>query len=129
LLFSTLFSGGSGVQAAFSITVNGSTTFQVIDGFGASSAFGIASLIRNLSTATQVMDALFSTSTGAGLTIVRLGIAPSFEPNPLSGGPNGTPVYSWNGSGNSQVWFAQTAKTNGANTIYADAWRVWGTTP
>lgn len=122
LLFSTLFSGGSGVQAASSITVNGSTTFQVIDGFGASSAFGIASLIRNLSTATQAMDALFSTSTGAGLTIVRLGIAPSFEPNPPSGGPNGTPVYSWNGSDNSQVWFAQTAKTYGANTIYADAW-------
>src|SRR5579859_5067360 len=70
------------VQAASSVTVNGAVTHQVIDGFGASDHFGIASLIKSMSSASTIMNDLFSTTTGAGLTIVRNGIGPSaIEPN------------------------------------------------
>src|SRR4051794_3993160 len=90
------------VRAASSITVNGATTFQTIDGFGASAHFGIASLIKNLPGATTVMDDLFSTTKGAGLSIVRNGIGPSsIEPN-NPGSPTTAPSYTWDGSDSQQ---------------------------
>jgi O-glycosyl hydrolase len=136
-------------QAASSITVNAANTHQAIDGFGASASFRMASFIHGTSgygslTATQtqqIMDALFSNTTGAGLTIVRGNIGssstaattgtddgdnvPSIEPN-SPGSPTGTPTYVWNTSDPhldaDQVWFAQTAKTYGVSQFYADAW-------
>lgn len=123
--------------AASSITINGGTTFQTIDGFGASDAFKTSAAVdggTGLSAAQtqQIMNDLFSTTSGAGLTIVRNEIGAStngssgdsnssIEPNAPSG-PNATPTYVWDGSDNDQVWFSQTAQSYGVNEFYADAW-------
>src|SRR2546421_4847278 len=55
------------------ITVDRTTSYQTIDGFGISEAFGEASLLHSLppTVQQQVLDDLFSTSTGAGLDILR----------------------------------------------------------
>ena len=127
----------STAYAASSVTINGGTTYQTIDGFGASDAFKTSSAIdgsTGLSAAQtqQIMNDLFSTTTGAGLTIVRNEIGAltngssgdsnsSIEPNAPSG-PNATPTYVWDGSDNGQVWFSQTAQSYGVNQFYADAW-------
>lgn len=131
------FGPGHPAYAASTVTINGATTYQIIDGFGASDAFKTSSAVHGstgLSAAQtqQIMNALFSTTTGAGLTIVRNEIGAltngssgdsnsSIEPNAPSG-PNATPTYVWDGSDNDQVWFSQTAKSYGVNQFYADAW-------
>jgi O-glycosyl hydrolase len=123
-------------HAASTITVNGNVTHQVIDGFGASDAFKTSSTVRGLSSSQvqQIMDDLFSTTNGAGLTIVRNEIGATTT-NPSSSGdsnssieptapssPTATPTYVWDGSDNDQVWFSTTAKNYGVNEFYADAW-------
>jgi glucuronoarabinoxylan endo-1,4-beta-xylanase len=124
-------------QAASTVTVNPATTYQTIDGFGASEAFGMSGTIRTASASVQkqALDALFSTTSGAGLTILR-NIIPSdsshsIEPNAPSGGPNGTPNYVWNASSPSvdwdQLWVAQQAKnTYGVTNFFNDAWSAPG---
>src|ERR1041385_5598397 len=137
------FFGWHTSNAASAITINGAITHQVIDGFGAADTFGTAGFIRGTSgdsltpaQSQQILDALFSTTTGAGFSIVRHEVGSSstsgdgdsnrsIEPtNP--GGPNATPTYVWNTSDahldGDQVWFSQTAKTYGVNTFIADAW-------
>jgi len=61
----------SPASAASTVSVNGGTTFQTIDGFGVSEAFGQANSIRNLTGAAQkqALDMLFSPTAGAGFTI------------------------------------------------------------
>jgi O-glycosyl hydrolase len=123
--------------AASSITINGGITYQTIDGFGASDAFKTSSAVDggtglSASQTQQIMNDLFSTTSGAGLTIVRNEIGAStngssgdsnssIEPNAPSG-PNATPTYVWDGSDNGQVWFSQTAQSYGVRQFYADAW-------
>src|SRR5579884_636012 len=118
-------------HAASTITVNGGVTHQVIDGFGASDAFGTGQLILNQSNASTILNDLFNPSTGAGLTIVRNEIGastngssgdsqPSIEPNAPSG-PNATPTYVFTNDGG-QLTFSQQAKSIGATQFYADAW-------
>ncbi len=123
--------------AASSVTINGATTFQTIDGFGASDAFKTSSAIEGstgLSSAQtqQIENDLFSTTSGAGLTIVRNEIGAltngasgdsnsSIEPNAPSG-PNATPTYVWDGNDNGQVAFSQAAQSYGVKQFYADAW-------
>src|SRR5579883_2354720 len=92
-------------HAASAVTVNGATQFQTIDGFGASEAFGQASSLESSSAASQVLNLLFSTSSGAGLSIVR-NLLPSdsnntIEPNAPSS-PSATPTYRWDGSSEGQ---------------------------
>jgi O-glycosyl hydrolase len=92
------------------ITVNPSTTYQTIDGFGFSEAFGFGSSIASASSSiqTQVTNYLFSTTAGAGLTILRNRIAAgsgSIEPNAPSG-PNAQPTYTWDGNDSGQVWYS-----------------------
>src|SRR5579883_2343775 len=131
------FGPGRSAYAASAVTINGATTYQVIDGFGASDAFKTSSAIDGGTGLTaaqtqQIMNALFSTTTGAGLTIVRNEIGAltngssgdsntSIEPNAPSG-PNATPTYVWDGNDNGQVWFSQTAQSYGVKQFYADAW-------
>src|SRR5579883_2845784 len=128
---------GRSAYAASAVTINGATTYQVIDGFGASDAFKTSSAIdgsTGLSSAQtqQIENDLFSTTSGAGLTIVRNEIGAltngasgdsnsSIEPNAPSG-PNATPTYVWDGNDNGQVPFSQAAKSLGAQYFYADAW-------
>ncbi|CZR65824.1 uncharacterized protein PAC_15724 [Phialocephala subalpina] len=109
---------------ANTIVLDSSTTYQTITGFGFSEAFGHAQQIYNLASAVrqQVLDILFSKSTGAGLTILRNIITTGLiEPN-SPGSPSATPTYVWDGSDGEQVWLSQQAASYGVTTIYADAW-------
>lgn len=118
-------------HAASAVTINGSTKFQVIDGFGFSEAFGRAASMQSVSDATlrqQMLDLLFSPTNGAGFTIVRNIInsdSSSIEPN-SPGSPSSTPQYVWNGNDTGQVWLSQQALQYGVNQIYADAWSAPG---
>lgn len=92
------------------VTVNPSTTYQTIDGFGFSEAFGFGGGVQNAPSAqqTQALNYMFSTTQGAGFTILRNRIASNpgdtIEPTkPAS--PSATPKYVWNGNDQSQVRF------------------------
>ncbi|HKT02136.1 MAG TPA: glycoside hydrolase family 30 beta sandwich domain-containing protein [Rugosimonospora sp.] len=121
---------GSAAYAASAATINGASVLQQIDGFGFSSAFARANTIRSLSAANQrqVLDLLFSPTTGAGLDILRLGVSStgsSIEPN-NPGGPTATPKYVWNGDDDGQVWLAKQAQSYGVSRFYANPWSAPG---
>ncbi|MGE5489235.1 MAG: PxKF domain-containing protein [bacterium] len=113
-----------------------STNLTRIDGFGFSEAFQRATIMRGdygLTPENQrkILDLLFDTETGAGLSILRLGIgaaypAPydlqlSIQPND-PGGPDAPPQYEWNGDDGGQVWLSKEAMKYGVNKFYANAW-------
>jgi glucuronoarabinoxylan endo-1,4-beta-xylanase len=114
------------------ITIDSTTKYQTIDGFGISEAFGEAGLLRGLPSTVQqqILDDLFSTSKGAGLDILRNMIPSSpdstIEPtNP--GSPQALPTYVWKGDDQGQVWLSQLVKKNyGITQIYANAWSAPG---
>jgi len=121
-------------NAASTVAVDGATTYQTIDGFGVSEAFGQANAIRTLTGTAQkqALDLLFNTSTGAGFSILRSLIpsgSDSIEPN-SPGSPTATPTYVWNGSSDTtdqgQLWLAKQAKTYGVTNFYNDAWSAPG---
>jgi glucuronoarabinoxylan endo-1,4-beta-xylanase len=106
-------------------SVDFTATLQHIEGFGFSAAFGEASALRKLPPESQrkILDLLYNPQTGAGLTILRLGIMTdsNIEPDaPAS--PADTPVYTFDGSDGGQVWLAQQAQKYGVNNFIADAW-------
>lgn len=77
----------------------------------------------------SVLDRLWSTETGAGLTILRNIVTStnssmggsSIEPDtPLS--PNVTPKYVWDKDDQGQVWLVQKAVKYGLSRFAADAW-------
>ncbi|MCD9874300.1 glycoside hydrolase family 30 protein [Streptomyces guryensis] len=116
--------------AATTATINGSTTYQPIDGFGFSEHFGRAAIMngsQGLSAQHQkeILDLLLDRSTGAGLSILRLGIDSGIQPAD-PGGPNATPKYVWDGVDKGQVWLAKQAKSYGVKRFYADAWTAPG---
>ena len=86
---------------AVTLTVNPGQTFQRMDGFGFSEAFGHAKDVQNWASSTQkqALDLLFSTSTGAGLTILRNRIGSGGSGDSIlptsPGSPGGTPKYVW----------------------------------
>ncbi|MBN1170702.1 MAG: hypothetical protein JXA67_00885, partial [Micromonosporaceae bacterium] len=123
--------------AASTVTINGSTTYQNIDGFGFSEAFQRSNIMHNLPAATQrkVLDLLFDQKTGAGFSILRNGIGSSASnssdwmrsiaptrPN----SPTAEPTWVWDSSDNNQVWLSKEAMSYGVKTIYADAWSAPG---
>ena len=120
--------------AASDVVVNGGSSLQAIDGFGVAEAFGQANSIRNLAAGPrqQALDLLFSTTSGAGFSILRSLIpsdSGSIEPNrPAS--PSATPTYVWTGNDaqdQGQLWLAKQAKnTYGVRTFYNDAWSAPG---
>ncbi|EGX45083.1 hypothetical protein AOL_s00173g184 [Orbilia oligospora ATCC 24927] len=134
LLSKLLLAAGlaTSVTAQTSITVNVGTTYQTIEGFGFSQAFGRAVEFKTAPSniQKQALDLLFSTTTGAGFSIIRNrvgsgGSGDSILPtNP--GGPNATPKYVWDNDDRGQVWFSQQAKAYGVTTVYADAWSAPG---
>lgn len=125
-------------QSGTTVTVDLSKTYQTIDGFGTSEAFQRAVQMSKLPESEQrkALDLLFSTTKGAGLSILRNGIGSSPDmssdhmvsiapKNP--GGPTKPLVYTWDGSDNKQLWVAQEAQhTYGLKTLYADAWSAPG---
>lgn len=113
---------------------------QSIDGFGFSQAFQRADLIRGARGLTpehrrEVLDLLLDRRTGAGLSILRLGIGsstdavydhmPTIEPTEPAG-PDATPAYVWDGDDGGQVWLARQAQAYGVKRFYADAWSAPG---
>ncbi len=118
-------------HAAATITLNGATTLQPIDGFGFSEAFGQAGSLESMSSGPrqQVLNLLFSPTSGAGFTILR-NLLPSdsgntIEPN-SPGSPNTPPSYRSLGDSEGQVWMAQQAKSFGVPYLYGDAWSAPG---
>lgn len=128
---------GPGVaSAASAVTVDGGRTYQRIDGFGFSEAFGQANAIRNVadvSVRQRMLDLLFSPTAGAGASILRNLIpsdpAHTMEPN-RPAGPNATPTYVWDGNSDAtdwgQLWLTKQAKRYGVSAIYNDAWSAPG---
>lgn len=129
-------------QAAATVRVDPATTHQVIDGFGGSGAFRVASTMHGstgLSPAKQreLLDVLFDPTRGAGLSILRNEIGSSttactggpddgdtvcsIEPDD-PGGPGARPRYVWDGSDADQVWLSREARARGVRYIEADAW-------
>lgn len=114
------------------ITITPSLPIQKIDGFGVSQAFGRASQFQALPLPARQLslDYLFSTTTGAGLTVIRNRIGSGGSGDsilPVSPGTNtSAPSYVWDGVDAGQVWFSQEAMSYGVKTIYADAWSAPG---
>ncbi len=123
----TVFAHSDQALAASTATINGSTTFQTINGFGASEAFGQAQTIMNLGSAAQqqALGLLFSPTSGAGLTILRNEIPSdsggTIEPTAPSS-PSATPSYRALGTDEGQEWLSLQAKSLGVNQFFADAW-------
>lgn len=120
------------VSSAATITVNADSQLQQIDGFGFSQAFGRANELKNAGSTLQkqALDYLFSTTTGAGFSIIRNrigsgGSGDSIEPT-SPGSPGATPRYTWDNNDSGQLWFSQQAVSYGVKTIYADAWSAPG---
>jgi len=118
--------------AASTVTVDGSTHYQTMDGFGFSNAFGPALTLENLASSAeqkQILDLLFSPTTGAGFTILRnefpSDAANTIEPTGPSS-PTVTPSYVPLGSSQGQVWLAQQAQSYGVKQFYGDAWSAPG---
>ncbi|CAN8105556.1 unnamed protein product [Discula destructiva] len=122
------------VLAAAQISVNKSETHQVIRGTGYSEAFQRAQWVYNtMSEATQqeMFDLLHDPVTGAGFSLLRIGIGAS--PNstgdhmnsiePISPGtPDADPTYVWDRNDSSQVWWAKEVQKRGVNLFYANSW-------
>ena len=116
-------------QASATASVNGATKYQRISGFGASEAFSQALFLMNDSHSVQkeVLKLLYSTKTGAGLSILRNAIGSTklwdtIEPTaPAS--PSATPTYGPLGNDLGQEWLATTIQHKyGVNQFFADAW-------
>lgn len=110
---------------ANTISLQADTTYQTMIGFGFSEAFGHSKQLYNLSSEIrqQVLDTLFNTTSGAGLTILRNIITTGGIEPTSPGSPTKTPTYTWDGSDNEQVWLSKTVQDNyGVKTIYANAW-------
>ncbi|KAJ7476063.1 glycoside hydrolase [Mycena latifolia] len=116
-------------RRATAISVNLATTFQEMDGFGVSQAFGRATNIfsATASAQTAALDLLFSPTTGAGFTILRnrIGNGNTTDDSILPtspGSPSATPNYQFDNNDSSQIWLSQKAIGYGVKTFYADAW-------
>lgn len=133
--FQTFFSAcgfAALASAQTAITINTGTTYQTIDGFGFSQAFGRAVELQTAASGTQkrALDLLFSTSTGAGFSIIRNRIGSGGSGDSIlptsPGSPGGTPKYVWDGNDKGQLWFTKAAVSYGVKTIYANAWSAPG---
>jgi O-glycosyl hydrolase len=112
-----------------SATVNGNTTYQRISGFGSSEAFLQAVFIMNAprSTQNEVLQLLYSTKKGAGLTILRNMVGSISEYNTIEptapSSPSSPPTYRALGTDAGQEWLASTIEHKyGVSQFFADAW-------
>ncbi|MBX5451015.1 cellulose binding domain-containing protein [Thermogemmatispora sp.] len=117
--------------AAPVISVSGATRYQTIDGFGFSGAFGPAQELEQTpsSMQRQILDLLFSTSSGAGFSILR-NLLPSDQAHTIEpsspGSPNAIPTYVWDHDSWGQVWLSKQAQSYGVTQFYGDAWSAPG---
>ena len=118
-------------RAPDSATIDGAAAYQRIAGFGVSEGFGQAEAIRHASSAVQrqALSDLYSTTSGAGLTILRNEISAdpgsTIEPTAPSS-PSAPPTYVPLSSVNDdqgQLWLAKKIKAEyGVTNVFADAW-------
>ena len=103
-----------GTKATAQVRV-GTTTYQKIDGFGFSDAFGQVGSLEAMPASVRgtVLKMLFSPTSGAGLDIVRFGLGASAA----SGGA---------GNLSDQEWLGRQAERFGVHTFYGDAWSAPG---
>jgi glucuronoarabinoxylan endo-1,4-beta-xylanase len=116
---------GPAMQRAAIGSVDFASSLQTVTGFGFSEAFGQAEELHKLPADRQreVLDLLLRRDTGAGLTMLRLGIDAGTTLEPKDpGGPTAPPKYVFDGSDGGQVWLAQQAQRYGVSTFIADAW-------
>lgn len=115
------------------LTVDPSEKHQLIEGFGISGAFQRAQLLLNVTSETQqeLYDLIFSTSTGAGFSMLRNGIGSSNSSfndwmnthQPTSpGSPDSQPQYVWDDYDSGQLALSQAAVSYGVERFYANAW-------
>ncbi|MBA2392811.1 MAG: cellulose-binding protein, partial [Ktedonobacteraceae bacterium] len=127
----SFFAATHSAHAASSITINGATKYQTMDGFGFSDAFGPASTLQSSSATEQqqILDLLYSPTTGAGFTILR-NLFPSDAANTIEptspGSPTAPPIYVPLGSSEGQIWLAQQGQKYGVKQFYGDAWSAPG---
>jgi glucosylceramidase len=130
----------AGGPAGDASTISFRQRLQPIDGLGFASPFQRSTLIRGdrgLSPGSTgaILDLLFDRYTGAGSSILRIGIGSSTDnvydhmrtilpADP--GGPDGTPQYVWDGDDGGQVWLVKEAKRYGVRRFVADAWSAPG---
>ncbi len=121
-------------------TISFRQRLQSIDGLGFAEPFQRATLVRGdrgLSPASTqaIIDLLFNRNSGAGASIVRIGIGSSVDGvydhmktiEPVDpGGPDAEPAYVWDGDDGGQVWFLKQAKRYGVDRILANAWSAPG---
>lgn len=106
------------------VAVDWTQSRQTIDGFGASGAFQRAAYLMALPEPArgEILDALFSRETGAGLSIVRNIIG---DGSPL---PDGVPTIEpapgqWNWTGDeAQIWLMREAAKRGVARFVSTAW-------
>ncbi|MGC1377606.1 MAG: glycoside hydrolase [Anaerolineales bacterium] len=111
-------------RAATGVTVTWTDVHQTIDGFGASGAFQRATYLMNMTEPNRsaVLDALFSQTTGAGLSIVRNIVGDGS--NLSDGVPTIEPSlgnWVWTGD-EGEVWLMQQAQTRGATRFMSTVW-------
>ena len=121
-------------------TVHFRQRLQSIDGLGFAEPFQRATLVRgdrglSPESTQAIIDLLFNRRTGAGASIVRIGVGSStddvydhmktIEPTD-PGGPDARPTYVWDGDDGGQVWFLKQAQRYGVSRFVADAWSAPG---
>ncbi|MQS08709.1 hypothetical protein FNX48_016420 [Streptomyces sp. IF17] len=108
-----------------------------IDGFGFCEAFQRARVMRELPEGPrrEVLDLLMSRRTGAGLSILRLGIGSSTDSSgdrmisvqpEDPGGPRAEPRLRWDRDDSGQLWLAREARRYGIRRFFASAWSAPG---
>jgi glucuronoarabinoxylan endo-1,4-beta-xylanase len=102
------------LAAGQTVTVEWDDVRQTIDGFGASDAWFADEMQRHPQSA-AILDALFSTTSGAGLSILRQRIDPGvFEAEG---------VYDWQDKDwIASGWMAQQARARGVPVVWGSAW-------
>jgi glucuronoarabinoxylan endo-1,4-beta-xylanase len=118
----------AGTAHAADQTINWDSLEQTMDGFGASASFHQALVLQQFPEPqrSQILDLLFSTEKGAGLSIVRNdvgegghwgkpmnGPTPSIEPEPGD--------WRWKGD-EDQIWFMREAKKRGCPRNLSTVW-------
>lgn len=125
------------------VTVSLGSKYQVFDGMGISEAFQRGRIIKGADGLTnaqtdQVLDLLFSNTTGAGFTILRNGIGSSpsepydhmesiapFAPATNASKLDFVSLKSLRGD-QQQLWLSKQFLARGGRLIYADAWTADG---
>jgi len=96
------------------VTVDPAQVHQRIDGFGFTEAFRDPVITALPAAEQQQLGALlFSTKSGAGMSIVRFGLGGATDPGDAISGP---------GDYQEQLWLGKLAEEFGVRQFYADAW-------